>query len=206
MSFSILQGDTPRRQAKDNVSNVSISISLPPCAHRKLAAMARKRGYTATKFAQLLFEAAYAARIGIERNAPVGDADLDEQVRLVFALAGQAETAAIERVTGVPGHRVERIIDGLKRHHRRQRGGRVSALTKKQGKVFLAIADQVGADEIALTHRELIRLTGTAPNTVVKTIDRILQLNLVTYRIGQRGGWVYRLTDKGRKLAEMLRC
>jgi hypothetical protein len=91
---------------------ISITVKLPPKAHQKLFEMGKARGYQPSAYAQLLFDAAFAARIGQERDDPVSDADLDDQVRLVFALAGQADTAAIAKATGVPEPRVTRILEG----------------------------------------------------------------------------------------------
>lgn len=99
---------------------ISITIKVPAAAHMKLHQMGKARAYKPSDYAQLLFDAAFAARIGQERGAPVTDAELDQQVRLVFACAGQADTAAIAKATGVPEPRVVKILDGF----RTIRGGR----------------------------------------------------------------------------------
>ncbi len=96
-------------------SPVTISIRMLPRAHQKLHDLAKAKGYSASGYAALLYEAAFAARIGQERGDPVTDAELDEQVRLVFACAGQANTAAIAKATGIPEVRVVRILDGWKK-------------------------------------------------------------------------------------------
>lgn len=94
---------------------VSVAIKVPPKAHEVLFREAKRLGYgSAAAYAQLLFDAAFAARVGQMRDAPATDADLDDQVRLVFALAGQANTAAIARATGLPEARVTRILDGFR--------------------------------------------------------------------------------------------
>jgi hypothetical protein len=71
---------------------------------------ARDTGVSPTAYAKLLFEAGFAARVGQERGLPADDDELDEQVRLVFACAGQGDAAAIARATGVKPALVERIL------------------------------------------------------------------------------------------------
>lgn len=94
---------------------VTVAIKLPPKAHHVLFSEAKRLGYRdAAAYAQLLFDAAFAARVGQMRAAPATDADLDDQVRLVFALAGQANTAAIARATGLPEARVVKILEGFR--------------------------------------------------------------------------------------------
>ncbi len=89
-----------------------IVVSLK--VHENVCRRARELGLSATGLTTMFFDAGYAARIGQERDDPVSDADLDEQVRLVFACAGQSNTAAIARATGVPEARVERILAAWK--------------------------------------------------------------------------------------------
>jgi hypothetical protein len=84
--------------------------------------MGKSRGYSPTAYAQLLFEAGFAARIGQERDDPASDAELDEQVRLVFACAGQGNTAAIAKATGLPEARAVKILDAWKTVKRTGRG------------------------------------------------------------------------------------
>lgn len=93
---------------------MTVTLRMPAKTYRRLGEMALARGYSAAGYAHLLFDAAFAARVGQERDDPVTDADLDEQVRLVFACAGQANTAAIARATGLPEARVERILAAWK--------------------------------------------------------------------------------------------
>ncbi|RUM97893.1 hypothetical protein EET67_09750 [Pseudaminobacter arsenicus] len=99
---------------------ISITIKVPPRAHQRLHEMAKPRGYTTTAYAQLLFDAAFAARVGQERDDPISDAELDEQVRLVFACAGQGDAAAIAKATGVPAARVDRILQALRDRRKRR--------------------------------------------------------------------------------------
>jgi len=98
---------------------MTITLRVTGKAYQRLGQMARQRGYSATGYAHLLFEAAFAARIGQERGDPVTDAELDQQVRLVFACAGQGDTAAIAKATGMPEARVERILHALREAGRR---------------------------------------------------------------------------------------
>lgn len=86
-------------------------IAVSATVHDGVAKRAAQLGMAPTSYAKLLFEAGYAARIGQERGEEPADAELDEQVRLVFALAGQADTAAIAKATGVPEPRVVKILD-----------------------------------------------------------------------------------------------
>lgn len=99
---------------------ITIPVKVTPRAHQRLHEMAKAKGYSASGYATLLYEAAFSARIGQERGDPVTDADLDEQVRLVFACAGQADTAAIAKATGIPEPRVVKILQGWKQAGRRK--------------------------------------------------------------------------------------
>lgn len=91
-----------------------INIAVDKRMIATLDRIAKENGYSRSKFATLLFEAAFAARIGRERGEEPVDAELDEQVRLVFACAGQADAAAIAKATGVPTNRVAVILDAFK--------------------------------------------------------------------------------------------
>lgn len=92
---------------------VNLTIQVSQTAYKRLSESASAQGYKPSGYARLLFEAAFAARVGQERGTPVDDAELDEQVRLVFALAGQASVAAISKATGVAEGLVEQILDGF---------------------------------------------------------------------------------------------
>lgn len=96
------------------VQPITITIKVAPKAHQRLHELGKPRGYSPTAYAQLLFEAGFAARIGQERGDPISDAELDEQVRLVFACAGQGDTVAIAKATGIPEPRVVRILQALR--------------------------------------------------------------------------------------------
>jgi hypothetical protein len=106
------------------VSAISVTIKLAPKAHQRLFEMGKARGYAPSAFAQLLFDAAFAARIGMERGESTGDSELDEQVKLVFRLAGDVEPAAIAKATGLPEERVTRILEGWRIAAREEGGAR----------------------------------------------------------------------------------
>jgi hypothetical protein len=91
---------------------ISMTIKLAPLAHKRLFEDAKPRGYTPTAFAQLLFDAAFAARMRQVKERPADDAELDEMVRATLCLAGDFSTAAIARRLGLSEQLVERILDG----------------------------------------------------------------------------------------------
>lgn len=86
------------------------AFNVSPKVFEAVAKRARQQGLPPTTFAKMLFEAAFAARVGQERGDPVTDTELDEQVRLVFACAGQGDVAAIAKATGVKAALVEKIL------------------------------------------------------------------------------------------------
>jgi hypothetical protein len=96
------------------MTSILITIKVPPQTHRRLYEQAKAKGYSASAYAQMLFDAAFAARMGQLRDDPVGDAELDEQVWLVFACAGQGDVAAIAKATGVKQTLVAKILAGWK--------------------------------------------------------------------------------------------
>jgi len=70
--------------------------------------MAESKGYKPSAFAQMLFDAAFAARVGHERGVPVSDRELDLHVRFATALADGVGTATLERaVLLLEGHRAK---------------------------------------------------------------------------------------------------
>ena len=96
---------------------ISVTIPLSPLQMQKLEFSARDAGYgdKVSVYAKLLFEAAFAARIGQERQAAPMDRELDAQVSLVFRLAG-LPVAAIAQGIGIPVERVKRILEGFERY------------------------------------------------------------------------------------------
>lgn len=98
---------------------IALTIHVMPKAHETLHRAAKARGYSAAGYAQMLFEAGFAARLRQERDMPADDAELDQQVTLALACAGTADAAAISKATGIPETVVERILAGLKKKVRR---------------------------------------------------------------------------------------
>lgn len=103
-------------------ASITINLKVHPKVYQRLHEMGKPRGYTPTAYAHLLFEAGFAARVGQVRDDPISDAELDEQVRLVFACAGQGDPTAIAKATGMPEARVVRILDAWKAPKRAGRG------------------------------------------------------------------------------------
>ena len=103
-------------------ASITINLKVHSKVYQRLHEMGKPRGYTPTAYAHLLFEAGFAARVGQVRDDPISDAELDEQVRLVFACAGQGNTAAIAKATGLPEARVVRILDAWREAKRAGRG------------------------------------------------------------------------------------
>lgn len=83
------------------IERKQFGIAVSPKVYESVTKRAREQGLSPTGLAKLLFEAGFAARIGQEREAPVDDVELDRQVTLVFACAGQGDVAAIAKATGV---------------------------------------------------------------------------------------------------------
>ncbi|MGE0425280.1 MAG: hypothetical protein AB7O88_23680 [Reyranellaceae bacterium] len=90
--------------------------------HARLREEARKHGYAPSVYAQLLFDAAFAARIGQLREQPASDAELDRQVTLALILAGIGDSEEIARATGLPESLVVRILDGWRTIRRGKSG------------------------------------------------------------------------------------
>lgn len=100
------------------IERKQFGIAVSPKVHDAVAKRAREQGLSPTGLAKLLFEAGFAARIGQERQAPVDDAELDAQVTLVFACAGQGDIKAIAKATGVKPRLVERILEAWRQNGR----------------------------------------------------------------------------------------
>jgi hypothetical protein len=70
-----------------------------------------KHGYKATAYAKVLFEAAFASRVGVQP-----DADLDDQVAAAIVLHGaRQDTATIAKAVRLSEPTVIRIIDAWRR-------------------------------------------------------------------------------------------
>lgn len=96
----------PRRQ---------INMNVAPKVYDNLVLRAKAKGMSVTGYCQLLFEAAYAARIERERDNPASDAELDEMVRAVFCLAGEFDATAIAKALGVKKSFVDNVLAGWKK-------------------------------------------------------------------------------------------
>ena len=99
-----------------SVERKQFAIAVSPKVFDAVGKRAREQGLSPTGLAKLLFEAGFAARIGQERDARVDDAELDRQVTLVFACAGQGDIKAIAKATGVKPLLVERILEAWRKH------------------------------------------------------------------------------------------
>jgi hypothetical protein len=89
-------------------SNFKVSVRLSAKAYGSLTAMAESKGYKPSTFAQMLFDAAFTARVGQERGNPVSDHELDLHVRFAAAMADGIGTATLERaVLLLEGHRAK---------------------------------------------------------------------------------------------------
>lgn len=108
-----------------NVQTVPITLRIPAIAQQRLHEMAKAAGYSASVYAQLIFDAAFAARVGHERGDEPSDAELDSQVRAVFVLAGQFDTDAICKAIGISEPLALRILDAW-RSEARQAGAPMS--------------------------------------------------------------------------------
>jgi hypothetical protein len=91
-----------------------VNIGIDSLVYDNLARRAGQKGLPVATYALQLFEAAYAARIGREKQLPVSDDDLDEQVRAVFCLAGEFKPDAIARALGLSLSLVDKILAGWK--------------------------------------------------------------------------------------------
>lgn len=100
---------------------VPVTVKLLPKQHQRLHEEAKRHGYAPSTYAQLLFEAAFAARMGQISEKPASDAELDHQVRQALILAGIGDTSEIAQATGLSEATVDRILSAW-REMRRDRG------------------------------------------------------------------------------------
>jgi hypothetical protein len=89
-----------------------IAFSIEEALYLRLEGRASAMNMPASKYARLIFDAAYAARIGQENKLPASDRDLDETVMLVFACAGHGSSAMTAKSLGISESLVERIKEG----------------------------------------------------------------------------------------------
>ena len=102
-----------------NPSSFKVAVRLNAKAYGSLTAMAERKGYKPSAFAQMLFDAAFAARVGQEQGSPVSDRELDLHVRFATALADGVGAATLERaVLLLEGHRVKAATASAKSRKR----------------------------------------------------------------------------------------
>ncbi|RWQ12371.1 hypothetical protein [Mesorhizobium sp.] len=99
----------------DTIERKQFAFAVSPKVFDAVTKRARTQGMSPTGYAKLLFDAAFAARIGQERGDPVSDAELDRQVTLVFACAGHGDAEAIATATGVRLSLVTKILKGWRK-------------------------------------------------------------------------------------------
>ena len=88
-----------------------VNFTVDPKVYDNLRRRAQAMGNMAVStYARLLFEAAYAARVGREKGSPTSDQEFDEQVRAVFCMAGDFKPDAIAKALGVSRAFVNRVI------------------------------------------------------------------------------------------------
>lgn len=100
---------------------VPVTVKLLPKQHQRLHEEAKRHGYAPSTYAQLLFEAAFAARMAQIADMPASDAELDQQVRQALILSGIGDTKEIASATGLSEATVDRILSAW-REMRRERG------------------------------------------------------------------------------------
>lgn len=102
-----------------NPSSFKVAVRLNAKAYGSLTAMAESKGYKPSAFAQMLFDAAFAARVGQEQGNPVSDRELDLHVRFATALADGVGAATLERaVLLLEGHRAKAACASAKSRKR----------------------------------------------------------------------------------------
>lgn len=205
--------------------NVTLQLPVSAAMYHAMHERARQLGHgRAANYAGLLLNAAFNARIGHERGEPSSDRELDEQVKLVFAHAGQGRAEAIGRAIGVPAARVERILEGLKLHFasraasppaaagapaaqakpaRAKGGGGPVELTDAQSLIFTEIASRCAAGVTTASYAHLREICATTDQTIAQTVKACREGGLLTVRkLGNTNN--YALTAAGRAmLAEL---
>lgn len=102
-----------------NPSSFKVAVRLNAKAYGSLTAMAESKGYKPSAFAQMLFDAAFAARVGQEQGNPVSDRELDLHVRFATALADGVGAVTLERaVLLLEGHRAKAATASAKSRKR----------------------------------------------------------------------------------------
>lgn len=88
-----------------------VNFSIEDRAFATLERLAGAHGYKATSYAKLLFEAAFASRVGAQP-----DADLDAQIAAALVLHGaRQDTSTIAKAVRLSEATVVQIIDAWRR-------------------------------------------------------------------------------------------
>jgi predicted transcriptional regulator len=193
-------------------SQIALTLKISPRVYDTLKTQGAERGYQPTPFAQLLFEAAFAARCAQARGEQIGDRELDDMLRIVFLLAGQADTTAIARWLSVSEAFVVRMLEGWRiavrapatrppaKAETRPAGGNPAA-PDSQRRILAAIASECGGELRPVSYRLLEDRCGVSAPTVSDAIRRLAKIGwLEVEKIGQRNH--FRITDEGRKHLE----
>lgn len=84
-----------------------INFEVDERVSTRLAKMAGDRGVSRIGYAKMLFEAAYAARCGVQP-----DAEIDEQIKIALVLwAARQDTATIAKAVGLSESTIVKAID-----------------------------------------------------------------------------------------------
>lgn len=145
---------------------VSIPLSLPAPMHARLAERAKAQGYKPTQYAQLLLEAAYAARVEQDCGDEPADAALGRCVRLVFMLS-ECEPEFIAETLGLSRELVDRVISGWKAAGRSLTAELASTATPRNDSATRQRMTEAEKDEIAR-----MWCAGASARAIAKAVNR----------------------------------
>lgn len=94
---------------------VMVTIGLDRGIYAGIVERSRKMNRDPKTYIRQLVDGAYAARVGRERNLPVGDLEMDDAVRAVFCLAGEFDVRRISRATGFSEEFCDNVLRGWKK-------------------------------------------------------------------------------------------
>lgn len=93
------------------VRNRQLNFDVPELLYERLAAAAKALSLSPSRYAMMLFQAAWTARQG-----ETGDRDLDMSVARVALLSSmEIDTDEIARYTGIPESTVVRVLDAWRK-------------------------------------------------------------------------------------------
>lgn len=98
----------------NRAARVPVSFTLDAGMFAGIERRAATMGKKPADYVRSLAEAAYAARVGREKNTPATDRELDEAVRAVFCLAGEFQEKTIAKATGFAEDLVRDVLRGFK--------------------------------------------------------------------------------------------